>query len=151
MALFEHVQKELVAAMKAKDALRLGTLRMLKAALHNRKVEKGADATLDEAEELAVVKTLAKQRQEAASEYRKADRPELAEKEEKELTVLEVYLPAAVSADAIKAAVDEVVEQTGAATPKDMGKVMGPVMARFKGQNLDGKLVNQLVRQRLNG
>ena len=151
MSLFEQVQTELVAAMKAKDKLRLSTLRLLKTALHNKKVEKGADAALDEPEEMAVVKMLVKQRHEAAGEFRKGGREAAAKKEEDEAAVLEAYLPAAVSEDAIQAAVEEVVTQTGAATPKDMGKVMGPVMAKFKGENVDGKLVNKLVKQRLGG
>jgi len=94
---------------------------------------------------------LVKQRREAAEEFRKGNRPQQAEQEEKEIVVLEAYLPAAVSEDTIKAAVEEAVQQTGAATPKDIGKVMGAVMGKFKGQNVDGKLVNQLVKQRLTG
>ncbi len=151
MNLFEQVQTELVAAMKAKDKLRLSTLRLLKTALHNKKVEKGAGAVLEESEEMAVFKTLVKQRHEAAGEFRKGGREDAAKKEEDEAAVLEAYLPAAVSEEAIQAAVEEVVTQTGAATPKDMGKVMGPVMAKFKGENVDGKLVNKLVKQRIGG
>ncbi len=149
MALFEQVQTDLVAAMKARDKLRLSAIRMLKTALLNKKVEKGVDAEVSDEEAMAVVKSLVKQRREAAEEYRKGNREEAAQQEDDEAVVLEAYLPAAVAEDAIKAAVDEVVTQTGAATPKDMGKVMGPVMAKFKGQNVDGKLVNQLVKQRL--
>jgi uncharacterized protein YqeY len=151
MNLFEQVQTDLVAAMKAKDKLRLSALRMFKTALLNKKVEKGADAEVSDEEAMAVVKSLVKQRREAAEEYRKGDREDAAQQEDDEAAVLEAYLPAAVSEDAIKAAIDEVVTQTGAATPKDMGKVMGPVMAKFQGQNVDGKLVNQLVKQRLGG
>ncbi len=151
MALFEQLQTDLVAAMKAKDKIRLSALRMLKTALLNKKVEKGADAALDEAEEMAVIKMMAKQRREAAAEYRKADREEQAAQEDAELAVLEAFLPAAVSEDDIRKAVDEVVTQTGASAPQDMGKVMGPVMAKFKGANVDGKLVNKLVKERLSG
>jgi len=149
MGFVENVQKELTGAMKAKDELRLSVLRMLKTALHNRRIEKGAE--LDDPEALAVVKSLVKQRRESVEEYRKASRPELAAAEEKEILILETYLPAAVSEDAIKAAVEEAVKETGAATPKDLGKVMKAVMGRFAGQNVDGKRVSELVRARLSG
>ena len=149
MSFAEKIQKELTGAMKAKDELRLSVLRMLKTALHNRRIEKGAE--LDDAEALAVVKSLVKQRRESVEEYRKANRPELAAAEEKEIGILESYLPAAVSEDAIKAAVEDAVRETGAATPKDIGRVMKAVMGRFAGQNVDGKRVNELVRQRLSG
>ena len=149
MRFAERIQKELTEAMKAKDELRLSVLRMLKTALHNRRIEKGAE--LDDPEALAVVKTLVKQRRESVEEYRKANRPELAAAEEMEIGILESYLPAAVSEDAIKAAVEEAVKETGAATPKDIGKVMKAVMGRFAGQNVDGKRVNELVRARLSG
>lgn len=151
MSLFEQVQAELIAAMKAKDAVRLTALRMLKTALLNKKVEKGAGASLDQAEEMAVVKMQVKQRREAADEFRKGGREEQAAQEEAERAILEAYLPAAVSEDEVNKAVEEVVRQTGAATAKDMGKVMGTVMAKFKGANVDGKLVNKLVQQRLTG
>ena len=149
MSFAEKIQKELTGAMKAKDELRLSVLRMLKTALHNRRIERGAE--LDDPEALAVVKSLVKQRRESVEEYRKANRPELAAAEEKEIVILETYLPAAVSENAIKAAVEEAVKETGAATPKDIGKVMKAVMGRFAGQNVDGKRVNELVRQRLSG
>ncbi len=151
MILVDKVQKDLVAAMKAKDALRLGCLRMLKSALHNCKVEKGVASELDEAEAMTVVKSLVKQRREAAAEFRKGGADDRAQQEEKEITVLDVYLPAAVSEDAIREAVEAAVKETGAATVKDMGKVMKAVMSRFARQNIDGKQVSQLVRQRLSG
>ena len=147
MSFAEKIQKELTAAMKAKDELRLSVLRMLKTALHNCRIEKGAE--LDDPEALAVVKSLVKQRRESVKEYRKGNRPELAAAEEKEIALLEAYLPAAVSEDAIKAAVEEAVKETGAATTKDIGKVMKAVMSRFAGQNVDGKRVNELVRAHL--
>jgi uncharacterized protein YqeY len=149
MTLVGKVQKDLVAAMKAKDALRLGCLRMLKTALHNRKVEKGVGSELDEAEAMTVVKSLVKQRREAATEFRKGGANDRAQQEEEEITVLDAYLPAAVSEDAIREAVEAAVKETGAVTVKDMGKVMKAVMGRFAGQNVDGKQVSQLVRQRL--
>lgn len=149
MTFSERIQKELTGAMKAREELRLSVLRMLKTALHNRRIEKGSE--LDEAEALAVVKSLIKQRREAAEEFRKGGRADRAAEEEKEIALLETYLPAAVSEDALKAAIEDAVRETGAASPKDMGKVMKAVMGRFAGQNVDGKRVNELVRQRLSG
>jgi len=149
MSFSEQIQKELTAAMKAKDELRLSVLRMLKTALENRRIEKmGA---LEDAEALAVVKSLIKQRREAAEEFRKGGRADRATAEEKEIGILESYLPAAVGEDQIKAAIEEAVKETGAAVAKDIGKVMKAVMGRFAGQNVDGKRVNELVRQKLAG
>ena len=149
MSFADRIQKELTAAMKARDELRLLVLRMLKTALENRRIEKMA--ALDDAEALAVVKTLVKQRREAAEEFKKGGRADRAAEEEKEIGILEQYLPAAVGEDQIKAAVEEAVKETGAASAKDTGKVMKAVMGRFAGQNVDGKRVNELVRQRLTG
>ncbi len=151
MTLVDKVQKDLVAAMKAKDALRLGCLRMLKTALHNRRVEKGAGSELDDVEAMAVVKSLVKQRREAAEEFRKGGADDRAQQEEKEIAILDAYLPAAVDEDTIREAVEAAVKETGAVTVKDMGKVMKAVMGRFAGQNVDGKQVSHLVRQRLSG
>ena len=147
MSFADRIQKELTAAMKAQDELRLSVLRMLKTALENRRVEKMA--ALDDAEALAVVKTLVKQRHEAAEEFKKGGRADRAAEEEKEIGILEQYLPAAVGEDQIKAAIEEAVKETGAASAKDTGKVMKAVMGRFAGQNVDGKRVNELVRHRL--
>jgi hypothetical protein len=149
MSFAEKIQNELTAAMKAKEELRLRVLRMLKTALHNRRIEKGAE--LDDAEAMAVVKLLVKQRREAVEEYRKGGRADRAAEEEKEIVFLETYLPTAVSDGAIREAVAAAVKETGAATAKDIGKVMKAVMGRFAGQNVDGKRVNELVRQRLSG
>lgn len=147
MSFPEQIQKELTEAMKAKDERRLRTLRMLKTALHNRRIEKGTE--LDDAEGMAVVKSLIKQRRESVEEYKKGNRPQQATEEEKEIAILESYLPAAVSEEVIKGAIEEAVKETGAASLKDLGKVMKAVMGRFAGQNVDGKRVNELVRQRL--
>ncbi len=149
MSFADRIQKELTAAMKAREELRLRVLRMLKTALENRRIEKMA--ALDDAEALAVVKSLIKQRREAAEEFRKGGRADRAAEEEKEIGILEEYLPAAVSEEQIKAAIEEAVKETGASSAKDTGKVMKAVMGRFAGQNLDGKRVNELVRQRLTG
>ncbi len=147
MTFTEKIQQELTAAMKAREELRLRVLRMLKAALHNRKIEKGAE--LDDAEAMAVVKLLIKQRHEAAEEYRKGGAAERAAEEEKEVGILQGYLPAAVGEEAIRAAIEEAMKETAATSAKDMGKVMKAVMGRFAGQNVDGKRVSELVRQRL--
>ena len=147
MSFADRIQKELTAAMKARDELRLLVLRMLKTALENRRIEKMA--ALDDTEALAVMKTLVKQRHEAAEEFRKGGRADRAAEEEKEIGILEEYLPAAVSEEQIKAAIEQAVKETGAASAKDTGKVMKTVMGRFAGQNVDGKRVNELVRQRL--
>jgi len=149
MSFADRIQKELTAAMKARDQLRLLVLRMLKTALENRRIEKMA--ALDDAEALAVVKSLVKQRREAAEEFKKGGRPDRAAEEEKEIGILEQYLPAAVGEEQIKAAIEEAVKETGAASAKDTGKVMKAVMGRFAGQNVDGKRVNELVRHRLAG
>jgi uncharacterized protein YqeY len=149
MSFADRIQKELTAAMKARDQLRLSVLRMLKTALENRRIEKRA--ALDDAEALAVVKTLVKQRHEAAEEFKKGGRADRAAEEEKEIGILEQYLPAAVGEVQVKAAIEEAVKETGAASAKDTGKVMKAVMERFAGQNVDGKRVNELVRQRLAG
>lgn len=149
MTFTERIQNELTAALKAKEELRLSVLRMLKTALRNREVEKmGA---LEEAEALAVVRMLVKQRREAVEEFTRAGRADRAAQEQKEIAVLESYLPAAVSEEAIHSAIEQAVSETGASSPKDIGKVMKVVMARFAGQNVDGKRVNELVRARLGG
>lgn len=149
MSFADRIQKELTAAMKARQELRLRVLRMLKTALENRRIEKMA--ALEDAEALAVVKSLIKQRREAIEEFKKGGRADRAAEEEKEIGILEEYLPAAVSEEQIKTAVEEAVKETGAASAKDIGKVMKAVMSRFAGQNVDGKRVNELVRQRLTG
>lgn len=147
MTFAERVQKDLTAAIKARAELRLSVLRMLKTALRNREVEKmGA---LDEAESLAVVKSLMKQRREAVEEYTRAGRPDRAEVEQKEIAILESYLPAAVSEEEMRRAIEEAVAETAAASAKDIGKVMKAVMGRLAGKNVDGKRVNELVRARL--
>ncbi|MBI4467205.1 MAG: GatB/YqeY domain-containing protein [Acidobacteria bacterium] len=149
MSFADRIQKELTEAMKTRAELRLSVLRMLKTALENRRIEKMS--ALDNAEAMAVVKSLIKQRHEAAEEFKKGGRPDRAGEEEKEIAILEEYLPAAASEEQMRAAIDAAVKETGAASPKDIGKVMKAVMGRFAGQNVDGKRVNELVRQRLAG
>jgi uncharacterized protein len=151
MALVDKVTEDLTAAMKAKDAARTSVLRMAKAALKNKEIDKRA--ALDEAESVRVLQQLVKQREDSAAQYRSANRPELAEKESAEIGFLKGYLPAEVSDEAIKAAVEAAVAETGAAGPKDMGKVMKAALAALQqgGQAVDGKRVNEAVRARLAG
>lgn len=136
--------------MKAKDAARLSALRMLKAAIMNKgMVEKGRD--LNDAEVLQVVASLVKQRRDSIDQFAKAGRTDLVEKETGEVAILEHYLPPAVSADEIDAAVAEAIADTGASSPKDMGKVMKAVMPKLSGKNVDGRTVNEAVRRKLGG
>jgi uncharacterized protein len=143
----DKVNAEITAAMKAKDAARLSALRMLKAAIMNKGVEKGHD--LDDAEVLQVVASLVKQRRDSIEQFAKAGRTDLVEKETGEIGVLEQYLPPAASAEEIEAAVAAAIASTGAASPKDMGKVMKAVMPMLAGKNADGKVVNEIVRRKL--
>src|SRR5689334_19447355 len=133
--------------MRRHDAVRLSTLRMLKAALMNREVERGR--ALDDAESLQVVSTLVKQRRDSIEQFTSGGRKDLADKEAAEIAVLEGYLPAAVSAADLERAVDAAIASTGATSPKDMGRVMKAVMADLAGKTVDGKAVNELVRRKL--
>jgi uncharacterized protein YqeY len=147
MSLNEKVGADITSAMKAKDAGRLSALRMLKAAIMNKGVEKGRD--LEDAEVLQVVSSLVKQRRDSIEQFAKAGRTDLVEKESAEIAVLEAYLPPAATADEIEAAVSAAIAETGAASPKDMGKVMKAVMPMLAGKNADGKAVNEAVRRKL--
>ena len=147
MTLNEKVAADITAAMKARDAGRLSALRMLKAAIMNKGVEKGRD--LDDAEVLQVVSSLVKQRRDSIEQFQKGGRTDLVDKETAEVAVLEQYLPPAVSAEEIDAAVTAAIAETGATTPKDMGKVMKAVMPKLAGKNADGKAVNEAVRRTL--
>jgi len=147
MSLNDKVAAEITAAMKSKDAARLSALRMLKAAIMNKGVEKGRD--LEDGEILQVVSSLVKQRRDSIEQFSKAGRTDLVEKETAELTVLQAYLPAAATPEEINAAVAEAIAETGASSPKDMGKVMKAVMPKLAGKNADGKAVNEAVRRTL--
>jgi hypothetical protein len=149
MAIVEQVEKDLVAAMKAKEELKLSVLRMAKAAFMNKKVELGK--ALGDPEALAVLRTLIKQRRDSAEQFRKGKRDDLADKEEAEIKIIELYLPAGASAEEIDAAVASAIQETGAASAKDMGKVMKAAMAQLAGKNVDGKQVSEKVRARLGG
>jgi uncharacterized protein YqeY len=149
-SLNQQIAADLTAAMKAKDAARLGALRMLKAAITNKgMVEKGRD--LNDAEVLQVVASLVKQRRDSIEQFAKAGRTDLVEKETGEIAILEHYLPPAASADEIDAAVAAAIAETGASSPKDIGKVMKAVMPKLAGKNADGRLVNEAVRRTLGG
>ena len=148
-SLVDRIQQDLTASMKAKDAERTSALRMAKAALMNREIDK--KGPLDDAEAARVLQGLVRQREDSVFQFRKANRPELVQKEEKELDVLKAYLPAEASEADIEAAVTKALAETGAATPKDMGKAMKAAMAALQaaGKPVDGKKVNDAVRRRL--
>jgi len=145
----EKVTADLTAAMKAKDAAKTSALRMAKAALMNREIDK--KAALDDTEALSVIRGLVKQREDSIFQFRKANRPELVEKEEAELMVLRAYLPAEASDDEIDKAVEQAMTETGAASAKDIGKAMKAAIAALAatGKPADGKRVNDAVRKRL--
>ena len=147
MTLTEKVAADLTTAMKARDAGRLSALRMLKAAIMNKGVEKGRD--LDDAEVLQVVSSLVKQRRDSIEQFAKAGRTDLVDKETAEIAILEHYLPPAVSPQEIDAAVAAAIAETGAASAKDIGKVMKAVMPKLAGKGADGKTINDIVRRRL--
>jgi uncharacterized protein YqeY len=147
MSLNDKVAADITAAMKAKDAARLSALRMLKAAIMNKGVEKGRD--LEDAEVLQVVSSLVKQRRDSIEQFSKAGRTDLVDKETGEVAVLEAYLPPAATTEQIDAAVAEAIAETGASSAKDMGKVMKAVMPKLAGKNADGKAVNEAVRRKL--
>ncbi|MSO83210.1 MAG: GatB/YqeY domain-containing protein [Acidobacteria bacterium] len=147
MALTDTVNTDITAAMKAKDAPRLSALRMMKAAMMNKGVEKGRD--LEDAEVLQVVSSLVKQRRDSIEQFSEAGRTDLVAKESAEIAVLEAYLPPAATPDEIDAAVAAAITETGAASPKDIGKVMKAVMPKLAGKNADGRIVNESVRRKL--
>ena len=134
-------------AMRSKDSLRLSVLRMMKTAVKNKEVEKMK--VLDEAEVLAVLNSLVKQRRDSVEQFRSGGREELAQKEEAEIKVLEQYLPAAATDDDIRNAIEAAVKETGAASIKDMGKVMKATLALLAGKSADGSRVSQLVKEKL--
>ncbi len=151
MTLGERITQDLTSAMKAKDAARTSTLRMTKAAIVNKEIDK--HGALDDAEAVRVVQGLVKQREDSASQYATAGRPELAEKEQAEIAVLKGYLPAEVTDVEIASAVDKAVAATGASSPKDMGKAMKAVLAELatSGKSVDGKRVSEAVKKKLSG
>ena len=147
MLLRDKVNADIAAAMKSKDTTRLSALRMLKAAIMNKGIEKSHD--LDDAEVVQVISSLIKQRRDSIEQFAKAGRTDLVEKEKAEIATLESYLPPAASSSDIDAAIDEAIVETGATSVKDMGKVMKAVMPRLAGKQADGRLVNEAVRRKL--
>ena len=149
MALIDEVSAAIADAMRRQAAPRLSALRMLKAALMNREVEKSR--ALDDAESRQVVSSLVKQRRDSIEQFQKAGRQDLVDKETAEIAVLEEYLPPAADPAVVERAVAEAIAETGAASSKDMGRVMKAAMARLTGQTVDGRVVNELVRKKLAG
>ncbi len=147
MPLLERVQKEMMEAMKSRDEARLSALRLLKTALKKHEVD--SMKPLDEAAEMQVLKSLVKQRTDAAEMFRKGGRPELAEKEEAERRLIESYLPAGATEAEIEAAIAEVLAETGVTSLKQMGVVMKATQAKLKGKTVDGKALSEKVRSRL--
>jgi len=147
--LVDDVTAAIAAAMRQQNAPRLSALRMLKAAMMNRAVEKGHE--LDDNEARLVVNALVKQRRDSIEQFTKGGRQDLADKESAEIAVLEAYLPPAADPAVVDRAVVEAIAETGASSPKDMGRVMKAAMARLTGQTVDGKVVSELVRKRLAG
>ena len=149
MTLIEKISADMTAAMRSKDQARLMPLRMAKAALMNREVEKGR--ALDEAEAQHVVASLIKQRHDSVEQFTKGGRAELAARETAEIAVLEAYVPPPLDPAAIELAVDEAVRETGATAARDMGRVMKAVMPKLAGRGADGRTINEIVRRKLGG
>jgi len=147
MSLLDTVQKDMIAAMKAKDETRLGALRMMKTALKKQEID--SMKPLDEATEMQVMNTLLKQRRESAELFRKGGREELAVKEEAELSILESYLPSAPSQAELDEAVSAAIAETGATSTKQMGAVMKAAQGHLAGKRVDGKALSDLVKSRL--
>ena len=146
-SLKDTIVSDLTAAMKAKETERVGVLRMVKAALMNRFIEKGGELTDEEAAK--TLQSLVKQRRDSIEQYEKAGRTELAAKEAAEIAVIEAYLPQAASQEEIDAAVDKAVAQTGASSMKEMGAVMKAALASLAGKSADGKMVSEAVKAKL--
>lgn len=147
MSLRDRLTEDLKLAMKARDQLRMDVIRMIKAAVLNKEVELKKD--LDDAEMSRIMTTMIKQRKESVEQFEKGQRAELAAKERQEISIIETYLPKALSAEELAQAVDAVIRETGATSAKEMGLVMKAVMARLAGQSVDGKSVSDLVRSKL--
>ena len=147
MLLSKQIVSDLTAAMKAQDAPRTSTLRMVKAAMMNRQIEKGTELDDDDMQKL--LRSLVKQRRDSIEQYEKAGRQELVDKESAEITVIETYLPKAVSREEIEQVVAAAIAETGASSMKDMGKVMKAAQAALAGKNADGRLVSEVVKAKL--
>jgi uncharacterized protein YqeY len=147
MSLSDTIQSDLVAAMRSKETLRLGTLRMMKTAIKNKEIEKRE--ALSDGEIHSVLQTLVKQRRDSAEQFRKGDREAMAVNEESEIGFIEVYLPAPATEAEILSAIATAIDETGAQGPRDMGKVMKATKDRLTGKTVDGKLVSIRVKEAL--
>ena len=147
MSLSKQIVTDLTAAMKSQDAARTSTLRMVKAAMMNRQIEKGSE--LDDEDMQKLLRSLVKQRRDSIEQYEKAGRQELVDKEKAEIEVIETYLPQAASQQEIEQAVAAAIAETGANSMKDMGKVMKAAQAALAGKNADGRAVSEAVKARL--
>jgi uncharacterized protein YqeY len=147
MSLRDRLTEDLKLAMKSRDQLRMDVIRMIKAAILNKEVELKKD--LDDAEMSRIMTTLIKQRRESVEQFEKAQRTELADKERKEISIIESYLPQALSLQELDAIITAVLKETGARSPKDMGVVMKAVMARLAAHTVDGKQISDLVKAKL--
>jgi uncharacterized protein YqeY len=145
--LLDQLQKDIVAAMKAREEARLSALRMIKSALQKAHVDSAKP--MDDAADQQVLKSLVKQRTDAAEMFRKGGRDDMAEKEEAERKIIESYLPAAASEEDMQAAIDAAIAETGATTAKQMGAVMKAAQAKLAGKTVDGKLLSEKVKARL--
>ena len=148
MTLFEQVSKDIIAAMKVKEKVRLEALRNIKKYFIEAKTAPGANDTLDDATALKILAKLAKQGRDTAALYHEQHRPDLAEEEEQQAAVIEEYLPKALSPDELETEVKAIIAETGAASPKDMGRVMGVASKKLAGR-ADGKAISALVKQLL--
>ena len=149
MSLKQQIISDMTAAMKAQDAARTSTLRMLKAAITNREKEGGGELTDEDVQKL--LRSQVKQRRDSVDQYQKASRQDLADKEQAEIAIIEAYLPQAASQEEIAQAVAAAVAETGASSMKDMGGVMKAAMAKLAGKNADGKMVSEAVKAKLSG
>ncbi|HLE62632.1 MAG TPA: GatB/YqeY domain-containing protein [Pyrinomonadaceae bacterium] len=147
MGLKQQIISDLTGSMKAQDAARTSTLRMVKAALVNREIEKGGE--LDDEEMMKLLRSMVKQRRDSVEQYEKGGRQDLANKEQAEITIIESYLPQAASREAIDEVVAAVIADTGATSMKDMGKVMKAAQERLAGRNADGRTVSEVVKAKL--
>ena len=147
----DQITQDMIAAMRARDEFRLGTLRMMKSAVKNKEIDKRAP--LEDAETLSVLSTMIKQRKESIEQFTKGNRPELAEKEAREITLIEAYMPKAASEEQVVATVKATIAEMGSPTMKDMGTVMKNTMAKFTtaGTRVDGKMVSETVKKELAG
>jgi uncharacterized protein len=147
MSLKQQIISDLTSSMKAQDSARTSTLRMVKAGIMNREIEKGGE--LDDEELAKLLRSMVKQRKDSVEQFEKAERSELVAKEKAEIEVIEAYLPQAASAEEIERAVNAAIAETGAASMKDMGKVMKAAQAALAGKNADGRVVSETVKAKL--